>query len=486
MLREFVCMRYNESIRVVKEVCIMLRNLHIKGFKGWKDSEEIELAPITVLFGGNSSGKSSVGQFLVMLKQTIQQSDRKTVLFLDGEQASVNLGTPMDIFYNHDLDGCIDFSYTWDLKEKHEVDTEEKKRLVYNKIKFSGIINVENRDTQALEINHVSYELYDNEKQVATFSMSKSEDEEKRHGYELNGEGFSLYRKQGRAWKLPEPVKFYGFPDAVTAYYQNAGFLQDLNLHHENLFSQLYYLGPMRRKAQRIYTWSGVSPESVGDDGSNAIAAILSSKNNNRMLNFRYCQKKPFLGIIAEELKKMGLISDFTIKKIDNRQEYDVKVRVKGSSSYVNIPDVGFGVSQVLPVIVELFYAPENSIIFIEQPEIHLHPAAQAHLADVIIDAINMSENGKKRNIQVILETHSEHLLRRLQRRMAEQKLSDEQLRAYFADNNMTPSKLERLQVDEYGNIENWPKGFFGDMEEDIYQQARNTVRRKIEERDRI
>ena len=463
----------------------MLKNLHIRGFKGWEDTGNIKLAPITVLFGGNSSGKSSIGQFLILLKQTIQQPDRKMVLYLDGEKSSVNLGTPSDIFYNHDLTGKIDFSYTWNLPGKGTISSSGQKNITYNKIVFSGSVKTENPESQLLIVNSMDYQLYDNEKNIAQFNMYQAGEGEKAHSYEISSEKYTLKRKQGRAWKLPDPIKFYGFPDAATAYYQNADFLQDLNLYHENLFSNLYYLGPMRRKAQRVYTWSGVSPESVGDDGSNAIAAILSSRNNKRMLNFKYCQKKPFLNIIAEEMKKMGLITDFEIEKIGSRQEYDVKVKVKGSSSYVNIPDVGFGVSQVLPVIVELFYAPENSIIFIEQPEIHLHPAAQAQLADVIIDAINMSENGKKRNIQVILETHSEHLLRRLQRRIAEEKLSREQIEAYFANNNTNPSSLEQLRVDQYGNIENWPEDFFGDMEDDIYQQAHSTIARKIAERDK-
>lgn len=79
----------------------MLRKLHIQNFKGWKDTGMIDLAPITVLFGSNSSGKSSIGQFLVMLKQTVRQSDRKTVLLLNGE--SVDLGSVSDIFYAHNL-----------------------------------------------------------------------------------------------------------------------------------------------------------------------------------------------------------------------------------------------------------------------------------------------------------------------------------------------------------------------------------------------
>ena len=90
----------------------MIRKLHIEGFKGWKDTKEIELAPITVLFGGNSSGKSSIGQFLVMLKQTIQQSDRKTVLMLGGDKSSVNLGTPIDIFYNQGALGGFNMQIT--------------------------------------------------------------------------------------------------------------------------------------------------------------------------------------------------------------------------------------------------------------------------------------------------------------------------------------------------------------------------------------
>ncbi len=459
----------------------MISSLHIEGFKGWKDTGEIKLAPITVLFGGNSSGKSSIGQFLVMLKQTIQQSDRKTVLMFGGEKSSVDLGTPIDVLYNHDLTNRLRFSYTWDLTEKFAIDEDAEPKLTYNRIKFSGDIGIENQETHLLEVGELKYNLYDNEKETVNIVMKKNDGTDDKHQYELDSKKFRLIRSRGRVWKLSEPIKFYGFPDAVTAYYQNAGFLQDLNLHHENLFSNLYYLGPMRTKAKRIYTWSGVSPESVGDDGSNTIAAILSAKNQNRMLNYKKRgTKKPFLVVIAEELKKLGLISDFEIEKIENRQEYDVKVKTKGSNSYVNIPDVGFGVSQVLPVLVELFYAPENSIIFIEQPEIHLHPSAQAQLADVIIDAVNMWEAGNRRNIQVILETHSEHLLRRLQRRIAEKTLLSDSISAYFADNNKTPAHLDRLRVDEYGNIANWPQGFFGDIEEDIYQQAHYAIQRKI------
>jgi len=101
-------------------------------------------------------------------------------------------------------------------------------------------------------------------------------------------------------------------------------------------------------------------------------------------------------------------------------------------------------------------------------------------LADVIIDAINMRENQKKRRVQVIIETHSEHLLRRLQRRISEEEIKTSDVKAYFAKNNQKSSQLEELNVDEYGNILNWPDGFFGDMEKDMYEQAMRAMDRRI------
>ena len=179
----------------------------------------------------------------------------------------------------------------------------------------------------------------------------------------------------------------------------------------------------------------------------------------------------------------MSLIEDFKIEKISaRRQDYDVKVRTKGSKNWVDIPDVGIGVSQVLPVIVELFYAPSGSVIIMEQPELHLHPNAQAGLADVMIAAIHAREKFEKRRIQLIIETHSEHFLRRLQRRMAEGSLEYNEFSAYFANNDQFPASLEKLEVDLFGNIENWPKNFFGDIAGDTFAQMDAALDKRIRE----
>ena len=154
----------------------------------------------------------------------------------------------------------------------------------------------------------------------------------------------------------------------------------------------------------------------------------------------------------------MGLIHNFSVVELaegSNRWQARVQTRVGGSE--VLLTDVGFGVSQVLPVVTLLQYVPEGSTVILEQPEIHLHPLAQAGLADVIIQA------AIHRNVQVILESHSEHLLLRLQRRIAEEKVRADEVKLYFCDAPRGQSILTPLEVDLYGSILNWPERFMGD-----------------------
>jgi len=100
-----------------------------------------------------------------------------------------------------------------------------------------------------------------------------------RNNTKANSEQYTLVRKQMRAWSLKETVRFYGFPDELVAYYQNADFVQDLNLLNEKLFRSICYLGPLRTKAERLYSWGGTNPESVGYAGENTVAAILAARN---------------------------------------------------------------------------------------------------------------------------------------------------------------------------------------------------------------
>jgi predicted ATPase len=155
-----------------------------------------------------------------------------------------------------------------------------------------------------------------------------------------------------------------------------------------------------------------------------------------------------------------------------------VLVRTSPKLPEVKLTDVGFGVSQVLPVIVECFYVPRRSIVIFEQPEIHLHPRVQADLADLFVDAIRAREGGVPRECQFIIESHSEHFLRRLQRRIAEKELSEEDVALYFIHTEGAQARIEQLDVDAYGNIKNWPENFFGDEMADLVARTEAQAKR--------
>lgn len=438
------------------------------------------MAPITLFFGANSSGKSSIGHFLMMLKQTVESPDRKAVFYPGGRNSPVQLGSFKEMVFHRDPKNKIAFEYQWTLPEEFKIKDPLRDQIFSGKkLSFSAETGLVGDDQQAPTLIQLKYELLDKTDPILSIAMEHKS--QAMFEYKVEATNYMLKRRQGRAWSPGAPVRFYGFPDEVVAYHQNADFVQELNLRHEKLFGSLCYLGPLRTRAERLYSWTGIAPESVGYAGENTVGAILAARN--RKINLGRKQRtRPFEGIIALKLKEMGLIEEFRVNPISKqRREYEVKIRTKGSPDGVDLPDVGFGISQVLPVLVQCFYAPAGSIIIMEQPEIHLHPSAQSALADVMIDAINARENGKDRNVQLIIETHSEHFLRRLQRRIAEDVLPQERVSAYFANITKMPAILEPLQIDELGNIRNWPENFFGDEMGDITEQAKAATKKWIQ-----
>jgi predicted ATPase len=119
-----------------------------------------------------------------------------------------------------------------------------------------------------------------------------------------------------------------------------------------------------------------------------------------------------------------------------------------------------------------------------KQPDIHLHPRVQAELADVFIAAVQAKEDRSPRAIQLIVESHSEHFLNRLQRRIAEASVDPAKIAIYFATTVAGTSRIEELRLDRFGEIENWPDDFFGDEMGEISARSKAALQRKIRERE--
>lgn len=461
----------------------MLTEIRIENFKSWKATGPIRLAPLTVFCGTNSSGKSSIAQFLLMLKQTVESYDRQRVLHTGDSASMVDLGNWHDIVYSHDESKAISFSLDYqDANGLGFTDAiNEKAYGPFHQVRFNAKVEYD-RNLKRIILDHFSYNL-------PTDNLQDSENRDIKLGlkikdagknqYELIAEGYKATRQQGRPGVLPHPENFFGFPGEAIAYYQNTGFLTDFSLSIKHLFKSVFYLGPLREYPERFYQFSGEMPPDVGTRGRLSVNAMLAA-SDRFISRGRRKKSEAFQMLIARWLKTMKLIEDFRLAPIaEGRKEYEVRIRIQKGAPEVLITDVGFGISQVLPVLVQCFYVPSNSTILFEQPEIHLHPSVQAYLADVFIESIHAFENSKPRNTQLIIESHSEHLIRRLQRKIAEEELRPEEVAIYFINQHKGISTIEALEIDEFGNILNWPDHFFGDELEDLTAMALKGIERK-------
>jgi hypothetical protein len=420
-----------------------------------------------------------------MLRQTVESSDRRLVLHPGDRDSAVNLGSFEEMVHRRDKTAKLEFEFEWALANPLEVvDPKTRQSKTGNGMSFECTVGLQNGKLTQLGVDRFAYRLKQDGQKVLTVKLEGTGGTKAK--FRLTADPYELVRALGRKWELGAPSRFYGFPERVVAYFQNADFVQDFSLALERMLRSVCYLGPLRSRGERLYQWAGGEPANVGFAGEQSISAMLAAKE--RMLNTRFRgEKHPFQKLIAKELQQLGLIDAFEVRQISaNRKEYEVKIKTPGAVDWVDLPDVGFGVSQVLPVVVQSFYAAPGSVLFIEQPELHLHPSAQSNLADLFIDVLASREDGTPRNIQLIIETHSEHFLNRLQRRIAEddpsKPIKTTDVACYFARTTGTESSLEALQMDLFGNIRNWPPNFFGDSMGDLMAMQKAAAKRLARE----
>ena len=460
----------------------MLTHLHIKNFKAWKDTGRIRLAPLTVLFGANSAGKSSLGHLLLALQQTARSTDRKRALHLGDASSLIDLGTFTDCLHGHDLSRPLSFELGWTLPQPLAVRDPLQSGTRYEGERMQLAVTLAADKAHQPQVQALRYALLSGEQPVLDVALSRDE-KRKLH---LSSDHYRFKMADGRKWPLEEPEKFYRLSDTSMARYKNAGFLADFALATEAMLERISYLGPLRSHPQRIYQWSGDTPSSVGPMGEYAIAAILAAQGDGRRLNRQAGQHtRGFAEFIAAWLKDLGVIQDFAVRPVAaGRKEYEVLVKTHAKAPEVKITDVGFGISQVLPALVQAYYCPPHSTVWMEQPEIHLHPQVQAELADVFISATQAREGGRPRDVQLIVESHSEHFLNRLQRRVAEGVVRPEDVAVYFCRRAGAATELEPLRLNLYGEIENWPENFFGDEMADIAGRTLAALKRRKELRE--
>lgn len=451
----------------------MLTSWRIQNFKAWRDTGRLQLAPLTVILGANSVGKSSLGHLLTALKQTtVSRQTAQPVDFGDG-QSLIDLGSFAQCLHQGDQQQPLSFELRWRLPETLQLQVaSQQTSCTIDELNLAVSLIADQAQRGQLQSLCYSGFLHGQE-QLRISYHSQQATELQVQIVQPQPHQYSIALVEGVT-----PGRFYQLPSSNLA---EAQFIQQFAQQTEAFLARFHTLKALRAMPQRNYSWDGETPANVGVIGESTVAALLAAQLQQQNIQTHNDQPEhSFQELIKVWLQQLGIAADFSITQLaGSPKKYQVLLKNHSASYPVNLADLGFGVSQLLPVLVQAFYALPHSTLWLEQPETHLHPQVQADLADLFIAAVQAREQGQPRHVQIVTESHSEHFINRLQRRIAEGLISHQDVAIYYCSRVGTEAKIEALTVDTYGEIANWPEHLFGDEMSDIAARAMAAVRRK-------
>ena len=440
-----------------------MKAIRLQRFKGYRDSGWIDLRPpIILLLGANSSGKSAFLDALLMLKQS--RTDYSDNPFIFTTKEGVDIGNFEDAVFRHEVDMKKPMTFSFDVEV-------EKDFSEFGLSKGNSVL---------LSIK-VAYNKKRRTNVVIGFDMVRGSD--KKRILSMRKKSTSMTAKESfesdvvdvpdaliSSWIGFVPIiqsretEAWGRETTIISELSNLSIslTNSLNWH----FINIVHIGPLRPEPERIYQFTGEIPPDVGRDGGNALKILFLDKYS--------ASSKNLIGDVNRWLETMGYTLEWDVLKGGMAQ-----LMLKDKSGLqINLKDVGFGISQLLPVLIQGYVAERGQTILMEQPEIHLHPRAQANLGDLFIA---LAEQKKS----LIVETHSEHLMLRLRRRIAEQKIKKEMVGIYFVEWKDGESVVSRIELDDYGQMVNVPEGFktfFSDDFEETMKITEEIAKRHAEE----
>lgn len=455
----------------------MIKSIRIRNFKSHLDTNEMEILPLTLLMGPNSSGKSAILQSLLLLRQTADSRDLERSLQTDG--AYVSLGPYRDFVFNHNVRREINISLV--LKPEKPVTWRAKRfegkrvfRRLLEVIPDQIITDVTFGVGAPMQVSALKTAFIINDELLGNIVLRKE------RGARGAYSGIAQRNNESVTFMPQKKAKFYDMHQSAKALIKFASFIRaselDYNLTRlltyvtsvfETAASNIVYIGPLRVEAERLYMAAGERPQDVGTAGEDTINVLLVGRREKKQVELR---KK-----VNKWMSELGIAYELKLRQLGGPY-FQLYLTDWHTGVKVNLTDVGFGASQLLPVIVEGYYAPSGSLIIAEQPEIHLHPKAQALLADLFIDII-------KQDKKLLIETHSEHLLARVQRRIAEKEIDCNSIAIYYCQPSENGTEVRRIWLDEYGQLkpEGLPEAFFDESYRESKAHMEAIIKSKAE-----
>lgn len=488
-----------------------MQTIRFRNYRCFKDTGYIELKPLTFLVGANSSGKSSFLKFFPLMRQSfgrprsgtflwsfkdVDFQNLKNILRDTSSDMSVEftierpLGVKNGKVWKNSLDTTVNVCFKLGLKEngfdylhyfsleyfdqKIEVTLNEKgkcERICINDkldvIEYEKFIHV--TDTNVLLPNirfgkkntiftsqspFAQEEVFKiiNEHTAGVekpFKLLNRICDKKGHIEDFKACGIDL--SEGEANKANDLLVLFHINDIIDV----------VNVHLIGMICNMTYIGPIRAKAKREYNIQNWAIDEIESDGNN-IAMFLFNLEEEKRQDFQTWLKDNFS--INLDIHTVGHYVELLLSI--------------GDGVFVNIIDLGFGYSQILPILVSIWYSMHFSktpqmmdvlnqsihhYVVIEQPELHLHPRMQSDFADVLVNVLNSCKS-INRDIHFIIETHSQALLNRIGTQIYKERLKQEDVNVLLFNasaEEMGDKYVEQAMFSEDGFLENWPIGFF-------------------------
>lgn len=370
-------------------------------YKRFPGTENLEIKPVTILVGKNSSGKSSITKLMPILSRSLSGSLKKTVLVLESD--GVSLGTSYQSLCHNG-----------------------------NSVGLSFTLNFEGVELQIVLISTPKDEI-----QIQKYIVIKGDNR-----FEL------ILGKDRQNYECPQTSKIYsvaGFSGLI-----HKEFLMDCGV-DSSLEMNVDYIGPLRCTPERTQYYTGAElPDNVGPKGENAYQLLCSDDNLVSKVSSWF--EENFAGC------KLRVVSAGSEKGT-----YLVQMNKPDNGSYwVNIADEGMGMGQILPLVVRCIHSVHDSIVVVEQPELHLHPASHEAIAKLF--ATTSKQNGQR----YIVETHSENILLGLRDAVVDREVDfkSDDVVIYFVDEDEDGAYLKKITIDVDGMLSSWPEGVFNESYE--------------------
>ena len=444
--------RENGTPKKDNSISLPLASVTVDGFKSLYSPCRIAVRPLTLLAGANSSGKSSQMQPVLMMKQTLAASYDPGALQLLGPNVKV---TSRDQILSRRprQTRLRSFGVTLETFGWYSVAL----RFLESESAGLEVSSMECKESGGPGITLRSGMTPSQIWEAAT------ENREIDEGFHVQYEGAQVVRNRcflgiaatgldassGPYW--PPPFYYY-HPISTVAL----------------AIRSLIHLPGLRGNPEREYPATSVGAVVDGHFQNYAPSVILHWQEKEEISKVK---------ALGDAMRRLGLTWKVEAKRINDAQ---IQINVGrllspargGAQDMVNIADVGVGVSQVLPVVVALIAAVRGQVVYIEEPEIHLHPRAQVALAGLLVEAA-------KRGVRVIAETHSDLLLRGVQTQIAQGSIAPSEVALHWFSRDKTgATSVKTAELDEAGRFGDWPSDFT-----DVFMEAEDAYLTAVEKR---